>query len=98
MFSLLEISADPSGSPGITYVVTHSHVIVFTREYTRHVRLTSKSPYSKSDIAWGGILDRSGQWVRKSLDFGDAPNLDDREKVIELINALLHSSAYEAID
>ncbi len=98
MFSLLEISADPSGTPGITYVVTHSNVIIFTREYTRHVRLASKSPFSKLDIAWGGILDRGGQWVRRSLDFGDALNLEDRERVVELIGSLLPLSAGEAND
>jgi hypothetical protein len=88
-FSLYEVPANPLGIFGITYVVTNDGVVIFTREYMRHVRLVQMSPYPKYTIAWGGILTGDGQWVRKSFDFGDAPDMDSREFVVELIQKVL---------
>lgn len=88
-FSLYEVPANLAGTPGITFVVTREGVVVFTKEYMRHVRLVEKSPFPRHSIAWGGILNAEGQWVRRSFDFGDAPDLDSREYVVELIGKIL---------
>lgn len=88
-YSLYEIPASPAGSPGITYVVTHGGVVIFTREYMRHVRLIQNSPYPKHAVAWGGVLNSEGHWIRKSFDFGDAPDIDTRDFVVELLQKVL---------
>jgi hypothetical protein len=88
-YSLYEVPASPIGTPGTTFVVTHDGVVIFVREYMRHVRLVEKSPYSRSQIAWGGILTAGGEWVRRSFDFGDAPDHDAREFVSELLQKVL---------
>lgn len=88
-YTLYEIPANAAGTPGATYVVTHDGVVIFTREYTRHVRLVEKSPFPKHSIAWGGILNPDGHWVRRSFDYGDAPDTDAREFVVELIGKVL---------
>jgi len=75
--------------PGITYVVTKGNVILWTREYTRHIILTQRSGRTRDEIAWGGILDQDGQWVRKSFDFGDAPTREQRERVTEILQGLV---------
>lgn len=90
IFRCLEIPAKPGGSPGITYVVTCQGIVVFTQEYDRHAALVERSPFSKYDIAWGGILTDDGRWVRQSLDFGDAPSLEQRETVTHLIQRQLN--------
>jgi hypothetical protein len=88
-YSLYEIPASPNGIPGITFVVTHEGVVIFAREYIRHVRLAQLSPYGHAQIAWGGILTAEGLWARRSYDFGDAPDLDAREFVVELLQKIL---------
>lgn len=88
-YSLYEVVAKAGGTPGITYVVTDGGVVVFTKEYMRHVRLVEKCPFPKDSIAWGGILSPEGLWVRRSYDFGDAPDIDSREFVVDLINKVL---------
>lgn len=71
-------------------MVTDHGVVVFAREYMRHVRLVEKSPYPKHQIAWGGILNEHGHWVRRSFDFGDAPDTDTRDYVVEMIQKVLN--------
>ncbi|HSQ40779.1 MAG TPA: hypothetical protein VLM37_00710 [Fibrobacteraceae bacterium] len=88
-FSLLEIPANSSGQSGVTFVVTDQGVVVFTREYIRHVTLADKSPYNRSQVAWGGILTPRGEWVRRSFDFGGPPDPEAREFVTELIQKVL---------
>ncbi len=88
-YSLYEVPANPIGTAGITYVVTDQGVVVFTREYMRHMRLVERSPFPRHCIKWGGILNAEGQWVRRSFDFGDAPDPDTREFVVDLINKVL---------
>jgi hypothetical protein len=43
------------------------------------------SKYSIEEISWGGILDTRGNWIRRSIDYGDAPNKDLREIVRSLL-------------
>jgi len=88
-YSLYEVPANSAGTAGITFVVTHEGVVIFTKEYMRHVRLADKSPYPRHNIAWGGILTPRGEWVRRSFDYGDAPDRDAREFVVELIGKVL---------
>lgn len=75
--------------PGITYVVTKDNIILWTREYTRHIILTQRAHRIRDDIAWGGILDAEGNWVRKSFDFGDAPTREQRDRVTEILQGLV---------
>lgn len=88
-YSLYEVPASVGGSPGVTYVVTHEGVVIFTREYIRHVRLVQLCPYKHEQIAWGGVLTAQGQWVRRSYDFGDAPDFDTREFVVGLLQQVI---------
>jgi hypothetical protein len=71
--------------PGVTFVVSHNQTVLWTPEYTRHVLVTKYGGFVKEQIAWGGILNEMGQWVRPSFDFGDAPNPQERAKVVQLL-------------
>ncbi|MCR5027805.1 MAG: hypothetical protein K6A31_00930 [Fibrobacter sp.] len=43
------------------------------------------------DIAWGGILNDRGDWVRRSYDFGDAPTVEIRNEVISAIQEEIYA-------
>lgn len=88
-FQLHPIAALPGGTPGITYIVSTKGVVYYTREYIRHSSLLSRSGETRENIAWGGILTSEGEWVRRSFDFGDAPNPDVRDLVVAMIKARL---------
>jgi len=44
----------------------------------------------RGEVAWGGILDATGNWVRRSIDFGDADSVEEREAVVALLARALH--------
>jgi hypothetical protein len=67
---------------GITFLVAEDKHVLFTREYTRHRTLLERTEYPMAEIAWGGILTEAGTWVRRSFDFGDAPDPETREEVV----------------
>ena len=85
IYSLEIFSTSPSGKPGLTFVVTNSNTIIYTQTITRHRDVTIGSGRLSHEIAWGGILDTSGNWVRASIDYGDAPDKETRDKVLSLI-------------
>lgn len=85
----MEIPAHKGGTPGVTFVVSQRGVVIFTREYTRHVNLVDRSGYPRDHIVWGGIMTPEGDWVRRSFDFGDAPDFESREQAVELIAGLM---------
>lgn len=84
-YRLLEVSPPHTKTPGITYIVTIDNVILYCPFYTRHKDVMSFSKYSIEEISWGGILDTRGNWIRRSIDYGDAPNKDLREIVRSLL-------------
>lgn len=89
-YSLIETPASRGGnSDGITYLVTCEGNIVFTREYIRHRHLLARTRFPFYTIAWGGVLTDSGEWVRRSYDFGDAPDPESRDIVVALIQRAL---------
>lgn len=89
-YSLLEIPAARGGNTdGITYLVTCDGTVVFTREYLRHRHLLARTRFPFYTIAWGGVLTSSGEWVRRSYDFGDAPDPESRDVVVALIQRTL---------
>lgn len=91
-YSLLEVPASRSGNPdGVTYLVTCDGTVLFTREYVRHRLLLSRTRFPFYTIAWGGVLTDSGEWVRRSYDFGDAPSPESRDAVVDLIRHALFS-------
>jgi hypothetical protein len=81
-FVVKEYPCTGKNRDGITFLVSFDGVILFTREYTRHRAFADQTGYSLSDIAWGGILTEKGTWVRRSFDFGDAPDPEIREQVV----------------
>lgn len=85
-YSLLEVPASRHGNPdGITYLVTCDGTVLFTREYIRHRHLLARTHFPFYTIAWGGVLTDSGEWVRRSYDFGDAPDPESRDTVVAII-------------
>ena len=91
-YTTLELPTIPGAQRGITYLVSSKNVIIFTREYTKHMLLYLRSGIPREEIMWGGILSKSGLWVRKSLDFGDAPDETMRNEVVKILcNKLLLS-------
>jgi len=78
-----------SDSSMVTFLVSTMGVIVITREYTSHRELLSRTLFSAAEIAWGGVLTATGSWVRRSFDFGDAPDAATRDRVISDIQKRL---------
>ena len=85
VYKLLEVSPPHTKTPGITYIVTFDNVVLYCPFYTRHKAVMEVSEYSIKEISWGGILDTRGNWVRRSIDYGDAPNKELREVVRNLL-------------
>lgn len=76
---------------GITFLVAEDRNVLFTREYTRHRTFLERTEYPIAEIAWGGILTEAGTWVRRSFDFGDAPDPETREEaVLSIQKAVAH--------
>ena len=46
----------------------------------------------RGEVAWGGILDATGNWVRRSMDFGDADSSEEREAVVALLAGAMNSA------
>ena len=89
-YTLLDVPASRNGNlDGITYLVTCDGTVVFTREYLRHRHLLARTRFPFYTIAWGGILTDMGEWVRRSYDFGDAPDPESRDAVVSLIRRSL---------
>jgi hypothetical protein len=86
--SIQEIKAQ-GNIEGITFIVSDSGVVIFTREYTRHILLMQRASFTKNQIQWGGILNQEGAWMRASYDFGDAPLMSDRELAVLMIKSRL---------
>lgn len=87
-FSIKEIPAQLTNSniyDNITFVVSDLGVVFFTKEYTQHVIVAKRANVPNSQIAWGGIVNSDGKWIRMSFDFGDAPTIEIRELVVSLI-------------
>ena len=78
-----------SDSSMVTFLVSTTGVILLTREYTSHRELLARTPFSVKEIAWGGVLTDTGSWIRRSFDFGDAPDTATRENVIANIQKKL---------
>ena len=72
----------------MSFIVTHENVVIYSREVTKHNLLMLKSGHFPEQIAWGGILDETGDWVRPSIDFGDAPSTSVRAETLGLLNSM----------
>ncbi len=84
-FSLVEIKVPDPNNRGYTYDVTRDGEILVCASYTRHSHLARLALRDSEEIAWGGVLSAEGQWVRGSIDFGDAPDEGTRQQVINAI-------------
>ena len=84
-YKVIEIDLGNEGMPGITYDVTVNYEILVCPIYTRHKILQQASGFPALSIAWGGILDEQGTWVRGSFDFGDCEEEEDKQEVLRLI-------------
>ena len=84
-YKIIDVQMPDANDMGITYDVTVNFEILVCKSYTRHIALAQVAGFQASNIAWGGILTPDGEWVRKSLDFGDADTEKEREEVIRLI-------------
>ncbi len=76
---------------GYTFIVAKDGTIYYTGELTRHLSLMWRTSCKMEDIAWGGILNNCGDWVRRSYDFGDAPTLAIRNSVISAIQKEIYA-------
>lgn len=88
-FQLEPLAAPEDGRPGLTFVVSKAGNVVYTQELTTHKMLTIRSGRVPEDIAWGGVLDPAGNWVRPSVDYGDAPQIETRDTVVNLLRSAL---------
>ena len=76
---------------GYTFIVANDGTVYYTGELTRHLSLMSRTSCQMEDIAWGGILNDRGDWVRRSYDFGDAPTVEIRNAVISAIQEQIYA-------
>ncbi len=88
-YTLRRVDEVNFGGKGVTFIVTHGNEILWTPVYTRHRDIQEASQLAWSGIAWGGVMTTQGEWVRRSYDFGDASENNERDIVINLIKEQL---------
>jgi hypothetical protein len=84
-YKIIEVQMPDPNNMGITYDVTVNFEILVCNTYTRHIALAKVAGFDAATIAWGGILSPTGEWVRQSLDFGEADTEVERDEVVNLI-------------
>ncbi len=82
---LVRVRPEPFGARALTFIVTADEQVLWWPVLSRHRSLRQIFALTFEDVVWGGVLDASGAWERPSIDHGDAPSLEERQRVVGLL-------------